>query len=137
MKRVLAIGLTVVISFGSLAQAEIWCGMTKHPGDVPLWLPGNVGTYRNGNQLYSDCKTGGSTEQICYGYIMGVADVLAGQGANTVCVPQEVTANQLVDVVKKYMTDHPEFRHLSGPSEVTEALAEAFGCKPATPAPAQ
>jgi Rap1a immunity proteins len=47
------------------------------------------------------------------------------------CVPTEATGNQLDDVVKKYLFDHPELRHEAGDSLIYRALRDGFPC--ATP----
>jgi Rap1a immunity proteins len=77
-------------------------------------------------------QAGGLTPE-CYGYIIGVADVFDSQNASGVCMPKEAVARQVIDVVKKYLTEHPETRDYTAASEVQVALQEAFPCK--TPSP--
>jgi hypothetical protein len=56
------------------------------------------------------------------GYVWGVADSLGFLCA----FPAGVTYVQLVDVVKAYLSSHPEKRHELASNLVFEALAEAF-----------
>jgi hypothetical protein len=105
---------------------EIWCSTTQHPNDVPLWRKEGP-AFESGNSLYDMCTTQGKWLN-CAGYITGVADVLSQQNPNNMCLPKGVVISQVVDVVKKYFTEHPESRHYTAISEVTAALTEAFPC---------
>lgn len=95
--------------------------------------------FQSGNSLYSTCTTekGESThyqdESFCVGYIAGVADgletmqELAGRKS---CTPDAITQGQIRDVVKKYITEHPEKRHYTAASIVIMAIINAYpGCK--------
>ena len=65
----------------------------------------------------------------CGGYIGGVVD--AFDTARVFCVPQgetDVKSGQLVEVVKLYLRDHPEMRHLPAADLVTAAIKEKFPC---------
>jgi hypothetical protein len=94
--------------------------------------------FTDGNKLFQDCQggddprerqqgdPGGLTEWgMCLGYILGVQDALEG---SSFCVPNGVTQGQLKDVVKLWLHDHPETRHLSASSLVAAALKEKFPC---------
>ena len=51
--------------------------------------------------------------------------------ARVFCVPQgetDVKSGQLVEVVKLYLRDHPEKRHLPAADLVTAAIKEKFPC---------
>ena len=48
-----------------------------------------------------------------------------------ICIPPNAVVGQVVDVVKKYLTEHPEERHSAG-SEIQLALSAAFPCVPKT-----
>jgi hypothetical protein len=47
----------------------------------------------------------------------------------TACVPDGVSAGQLVEVVKKWLREHPENWHYGADSLVAAALQEAFPCR--------
>ncbi|MGU5731432.1 Rap1a/Tai family immunity protein [Aeromonas jandaei] len=62
----------------------------------------------------------------CRGYITGVADVLDGF---SFCIPDRVNRGQNVDVVTKYLRDHPEDRHQDAHTLTAYALSIAFPCQ--------
>lgn len=109
-----------------------------------MWLPPQelraaISTI-NGNNLYTDCaaNSGVSTEQwllvgICIGYVTAIMDALSsGNSVNgfKACVPVNADMNQIVDLVKNFIRDHPEKRHLVAEGLVAEAFARAFPCGP-------
>lgn len=61
---------------------------------------------------------------ICYGIVTGVVQVSRAR----FCVPKGAVGAQLFDVVKKYLRDHPERRHLSAGPFVEEAMQRSFPC---------
>ena len=68
----------------------------------------------------------------CLGYTSGVSDVMTG--GNIVdglraCIGTNVSRGQAKDVVKRWLENHPQYRHLPARSLVAAALAEAFPCK--------
>ena len=75
---------------------------------------------RASNDAATNFKTGA-----CVGYIWGLAG--AGEGS-AFCFPHGVQANQIVDVIKKWLQDHPELRHYAASSLITAALKEKFPC---------
>ncbi len=81
-----------------------------------------------GNVLYDHCE---KLSQYCVGYVLGIADAMKNH--NTVdgyasCIPDQSTGTQLIDVVIKYMSNHPERRHEAAVSLVSKAFEEAFPC---------
>ena len=76
----------------------------------------------NGNQLYEFCQR---SPDYCLGYVAGVA---AGSQIRATFCLGGVTSNQLRDVVKFWLRDHPEKRNLAGSLLVAEALKEKFPC---------
>ena len=121
--------LCVAMLVSSVAFAQVFCSMTKHPGDVSLWIDSTI-SFESGNSLYNACNETHLYLK-CIGYVAGVADVFAAQNTNTICKPKDVTLQQAADVVKKYLTDHPEERHYTAVSEISMALSQAFPCSAA------
>jgi hypothetical protein len=76
-----------------------------------------------GNDLFSKCS---SNSPLCMGYIAGVSDVMSTNG--DICLPDNATVQQIVDIVVKYLSDHPDRRHYSASSESGVALMQAFPC---------
>ena len=89
--------------------------------------------YLDGNTLYEHCNTSGTTAfLVCSYYIIGIADVMLGSNAvddRRMCAGMKVTNVQAVDVVKNFLTAHPELRHHNAAGLVAAALSEAFPCK--------
>jgi len=117
----------LTIAATARAADQIWCGMTQHPGDVLAMRTTTTG-FEDGNTLYAKCNE--NQRIYCMGYVTGVADLLQGQNTNGVCLPQGVVVGQLVDVVKKFLKEHPETRHFTATSEIQVALEGAFPCTP-------
>jgi hypothetical protein len=95
----------------------------------------------DGNNLYNDCTAATTTvptEQFllvgtCIGYVTAITDALfAGNSVNgfKACIPINADINQIVDVVKNYIRDNPEKRHLVAVGLVAAALGRAFPCRP-------
>lgn len=128
MKRLLFAAIAV-LSIVSLARADIYCGVAKHDGEAPLWNP-SASYFVSGNELYDWCTH--SNWALCDGFVEGSADIFIAQNANSVCMPtgqSGVTVQEVVDVVKKYLTNHPETRHYPAYSIILVALDRAFPCK--------
>lgn len=103
--------------------------------------------FRDGNRLYADCtvREGASTyyqdKAYCLAYIVGANDgiesglVLAevyteiDDLQRPYCLPDNVTAGQLTDVVVAYLRKNPAERHLAGSIVVFAALTQAFPCR--------
>lgn len=77
----------------------------------------------SGNDLYARCTTDQSQSTyaadygFCRGYIYAAADffgTVSAEANRPSCKRQGVTNNQLVDVVIKYLRDHPEERDRPG-----------------------
>ena len=81
--------------------------------------------FKDGNKLLSD-MTGVTINQMnAIGYVMGVADTLAGI---THCSPSTVTAGQMHDMVKQYLETSPSMRHFSADSLINRVLSNAWPC---------
>ncbi len=128
MKRLFVLAVAV-LSIVSLARADIWCGNTKHDGEAPLWNT-SARYFVSGNELYDWCTS--NNWALCYGFVESAADIYTAQNTNSACMPtgqSGVTVEQVVDVVKKYLADHPETRNYPAYSIVLVALDRAFPCK--------
>ena len=88
----------------------------------------------SGNELLAWCSSEGSFFQgLCRGYIDAVQDLQKrGQpGLNgwIACSPKTATRKQNVEIVTKYLTEHPDDRNHIAASLVAHAFAEAFPCR--------
>ncbi len=90
--------------------------------------------FLTGNKLHEMCTSQeGRKRWQCLGYVQGIVD---GQTyvqqfwSNPLkyCAPPTTTVGQVTDIVKKYLSDHPEARHHDAASLATAALREAFPC---------
>lgn len=82
-------------------------------------------SFFTGNDLLEMINGDDTKRSMAYGYIMGSFDV-GDQVAH--CAPPGVKALQLVDIVKKFLVDHPEDRHQVGDAIVTGVMAGTFPC---------
>jgi hypothetical protein len=102
----------------------------------------------DGNSLLEFCKESPKPTRVetfhwgmCAGYIIGVRDAeettqLSLKAANIedkrslrFCVDPKVTNGQLINVVNKFLKDHPELSHLSAAALIQGAFAHSFPCK--------
>ena len=89
--------------------------------------------YYSGNDLLQECESDSAAAyNICAGYIMGIHDfreeVARQREKKTFCAPKGATSGQLVKVVTKYLSDHPEDLHTAASGLVFIAQSEAFPC---------
>lgn len=84
--------------------------------------------FKDGNKLLSDLKETSPyyNQGVGLGYITGVADSLVGI---MFCPPPNVTAGQLVDMVKNYLENVPAERHMSADILVTKIMKTMWPCK--------
>src|SRR6516165_2883814 len=89
---------------------------------LPESLVGQVLTI-NGNALSRYCTATDAQGQItqamvagtCLGYVAATIDIMSSGGSVNGfrgCVPSNADMNQIIDIVKKYIQDHAEKRHL-------------------------
>lgn len=62
------------------------------------------------------------------GYVGGVNDSLDG---DVFCAPEGATLGQAVDIVRKWLTDNPQHRHMSAAVLVAVILQRAWPCRKA------
>ena len=59
------------------------------------------------------------------GYVLGVLDLTQER----LCIAERATMGQVLEVVRKYLKDHPEELHLRASDLVIKALQTAWPCK--------
>lgn len=93
-----------------------------------LCVSGSVYSF-TGNDLHNKLR---DNDSFAMSYVTGVARQLFTFGDSVTCVtiPKGVTAEQVVDIVRKYLQDNPDARHMSAEFPITLALFEAFGGTP-------
>ena len=108
-----------------------------------LLAPSTVFSFNTGSDLQEICREGKEegSELACHAYINGVIEGVV-LGARVVssditgeyvdykifCPPDDVTIDQYVAVVKKYMEDHPEVLGEPSAPLISLAIKEAFPC---------
>jgi hypothetical protein len=99
--------------------------------------------FRTGNELYADCTSSDGTDRIfCQGYIAAIVDAARLRapggglgpgvaGGYRMCITASAggTLQQMVDIVVKFLTAHPEERHLPASPLAAGALSVAFPCQ--------
>jgi hypothetical protein len=96
-------------------------------------LPAAARADVDGNELWRLCTSKGARDNgLCYGYVTAIAEVAResdGLYGHHACLPEHPTRHQAVEIVKRFLDQHPELRHYGASSLVAEALAEAFPCQ--------
>jgi hypothetical protein len=73
------------------------------------------------------------SEPIKTGYIVGIVEahtfLNASLSQKVFCEPMDASPGQLKAIVMKYLTNHPESRHLTASSLIFSSLQQAFPCK--------
>jgi hypothetical protein len=112
----------------AVATVALLIGLQSHPA---------AASEQTGNTLLTDCGTGPIQDAaptlstgMCVGYIGGSVDVLRNMGL--LCLTPTTTNGQVVDIVVKYLVDHPEWRDKEAHFVVYGALKDVFPC-PKTP----
>ena len=102
--------------------------------------------FYDGKMLLQDCQGGDDQQETqnfaglsqwgtCVGYIAAVVDTMSNASltaesvnAQQLCVSEHVQLSQLKDIVRRWLSDHPEKRHLAASLLVFQALKEKFPC---------
>lgn len=100
-------------------------------------IPSSAGDLPDGNDLLSLCRTSdGNHADWCQGFVEGVylgvrweSDEVKDMGRPFCTPPEGVKSSQLVAVIRKYLSDHPERFHHEAHLLVVDALHEAFPCR--------
>ena len=83
--------------------------------------------FYSGNELWQIMQADDYTSKgMALGFVAGVSDSWDG---TLVCGPSSVTLGQAVDIVKRFLRDNPQSRHLSAESLARVALARAWPCR--------
>jgi hypothetical protein len=91
---------------------------------------GSVAAFVSGNTLHDLCKTGASSNPAaCTSYIVGAIDAINADGTH-LCLPAGVIAEQMRDVVARWLSDHPERRQEAAAGLVSAAVQSVFPCPP-------
>ena len=84
-----------------------------------------AGQVFSGNDLLQR-MTSESGASIALGYVAGVSDAFEG---DIFCAPEGATLRQASDMVRQWMTDNPQSRHLSGALIVAAVLRQHWPCQ--------
>jgi hypothetical protein len=82
--------------------------------------------FYTGNDLLRLMNSESSGERgIALGYVMGITDF----GMNVIhCPPSDVTAGQVRDMMRNYLTANPQERHNTGDTLILRVLKQAWPC---------
>lgn len=84
--------------------------------------------FDTGNEFLSLCDDKNGGRPYCLGSAVGYADMLMWMGQ--ICAPgRSFPKGQVIDVVIKYVRDHPGLRSKAAAELAHAALLEAFPCK--------
>lgn len=107
---------------------------------IAIIISSNLVFAADGNFLYSQCRNYGGEiynerDVWCQAYITGYVEAIATErlvtkvGANKFCIESEMTFNQIISSVNKFLENNPELLNRPGRHLVNDALALAFPCK--------
>jgi len=100
---------------------------------------GHAAVFWSGKMMLNVCKQSDALlpNEDCRAFAMGVVDLLSeataavgGVGSYLVCLTDEVTANQVRDVVVKFLQEHPAELNYSAAYLASRAVAAAWPCPP-------
>jgi hypothetical protein len=88
---------------------------------------GNRTIFDTGNEFLAMCDDVKNGHTYCLGTAVGYADMLLWSGM--ICAPgRSFPKGQVIDVVIKYVRDHPAERSRAAASLAYDALTDAFPC---------
>jgi hypothetical protein len=73
---------------------------------------------------------------LCLGYVVGSVDqILARQARRplrrpTICLPQNLPVEQLVDTIEKHLRRYPKVRAFAASTVIRDALERRYPCRP-------
>jgi hypothetical protein len=80
----------------------------------------------SGNDLLNKMNGDAYERMQAIGFVQGVFDVYVSV---TFCPPSNVTAGQIRDMIKNYLTNSPATRHKTAESLINEALKGVWPCQ--------
>ena len=90
-------------------------------------LPTAARADMTGNDLWRVCASKDARDNgLCYGYMTAIAEVIrqpAGLFGHHACLSDDTAIQQIVDVVKRYLDQHPEVRHYGSFGLLAPALS--------------
>ena len=90
-----------------------------------LVCAGAQAEFFDGNKLLARIKGDGYDYASAIGYVIGVSDTTRSVAH---CPPENVTAGQILDMVKQHLEDNPSTRHFTGDQHVVYVLKKAWPC---------
>lgn len=88
--------------------------------------------FLDGNEFYEKCN---EDELFCIAYVIGNIDAVklfqdlgSITHGRSFCIPGGVSAVQVTDVVRKFLEDTPQHRHLDASLLIARSLRVAFPC---------
>jgi hypothetical protein len=114
--------IVVLMSLSRLAAAQT---VSVDGNLLVSWCDANINRERVGDWAMK----GGS----CLGYLLSIVNIQmsgAAVSGKRACIPPNADMNQIVDVFRGYVRDHPEKRHLLAANLAAEAFTLAFPCRP-------
>ena len=95
---------------------------------------GNPASYYTGNELVSRCDSSALRQNVCLGYLAGLADSIHyNPKKHQVCFPENYTLVQMQKLWVNWASHSPDRLHLPAYNLVMEALAEAWTCLDGVP----
>ncbi len=82
--------------------------------------------FMSGNSLLADMNGSEMKKMFALGYVIGVTDTFSNA---TVCPPENVTAGQVQDIIKKHLEDNPATRHYTADSIIRNKLEKVWPCQ--------
>jgi hypothetical protein len=122
--RIILLTLAVGLASGAKAEPDINSANYRLPACKAF-----VGRYSNERSFVS--------QGVCAGLVSGVAWTIGNGGLAGACahIPAEVTVDQEIQVVVRYVEARPNRLHEPSPGLALEALVDAWPCRDAKMAP--
>jgi Rap1a immunity proteins len=87
---------------------------------------------QDGTNIVAHClmkpEQDSAAAMLCAGYVEGVADLLS---ECSVCIPPQVSGQQLINIVLQFAARHEDMLHEPASKVVSSALRESYGCRSA------
>ena len=86
-------------------------------------------TVSTGNGFWAQCgnPVDKTAALMCIAYVYGLADGMVAHPALK-CLPAKITYQQRLDILLKYLREHPEVRHMPTSAIYVVSLLEALPC---------